>query len=246
MKEPFRESMARLEEEHWWFRARRDILDRAVERFVGRTRLALTVGVGATREAEMLARRSRLVAIDRAPIDPHCTSFALGTRADALALPFADEVFDAVFIFDVLEHIEDESRVLAEIRRVLRPEGKLLMTVPAFMLLFGLQDVVSEHKRRYRRRPLAELLRRSGFEVRYNTYFNTLLFPPIAVVRLLRRVFPRSAADAEAGSSDFDLRLPGPVERVLESLFSAERHAIGATTLPFGISILCAARRPSA
>jgi SAM-dependent methyltransferase len=245
MKEPFRESMARLEEEHWWFRARRTILDRAVDRFVGRTGLALTVGVGATREAEMLARRSRLVAIDRAPIDENCTSFALATRADALALPFADEVFDAVFIFDVLEHIDDDARVLAEIRRVLRPGAKLLITVPAFMFLFGLQDVVSEHKRRYRRRGLADLLRRSGFEVDYNTYFNTLLFPPIAAVRLLRRVFPKSDADAEAGSSDFDLRLPGPVEKILESVFSAERRAIGAASLPFGISILCAARRSS-
>jgi SAM-dependent methyltransferase len=245
MKEPFRESMARLEEEHWWFRARREILDRAVERFVGETGLALTVGVGATREAEMLARRSRLVAIDRAPINPRCTSFALATRADALALPFADEVFDAVFIFDVLEHIEDEGRVLGEIRRVLRPGAKLLMTVPAFMFLFGLQDEVSEHKRRYRRRPLAELLRRSGFEVDYNTYFNTLLFPPIAAVRLLRRVFPKNGANPETGSSDFDLRLPGAIEKILESLFSAERHAIGVATLPFGISILCAARRAS-
>jgi SAM-dependent methyltransferase len=243
MKERFRESMARLEEEHWWFRARRDILDRAVERLVGTTGLALTVGVGATREAEMLARRSRLVAIDRAPITPDCASFALATRADAVALPFSDEVFDAVFIFDVLEHIEDDARVLAEIRRVLRPGAKLLLTVPAFMFLFGLQDVVSEHKRRYRRTGLADLLRRSGFDVDYNTYFNTLLFPPIAAVRLLRRVFPGRTGDAEGGSSDFDLRLPGSVEKVLESLFSAERHAIGATTLPFGISILCAARR---
>lgn len=237
--------MARLEDEHWWFRARREILDRAVERFVGRTRLALTVGVGATREAEMLAQRSRLVAIDRAPIAPDCASFALATRADALALPFSDEVFDAVFIFDVLEHIEDEAQVLAEIRRVLRPGAKLLMTVPAFMFLFGLQDMVSEHKRRYRRRALAELLHRTGFEVDYSTYFNTLLFAPIAAVRILRRVFPGSAADAEAGSSDFDLRLPGPIEKILESLFAAERHAIGTTTLPFGISILCAARRAS-
>jgi SAM-dependent methyltransferase len=245
MKEPFRESMARLEEEHWWYRARRDILDRAVDRFTTEGGLALTVGVGATREAEMLARRSRLVAIDRAPIDRGCASYALAARADAVALPFGDGTFDAVFIFDVLEHIEDDARALGEIRRVLRPGGKLLLTVPAFMFLFGLQDVVSEHKRRYRRKALAGLLERSGFEVDYNTYFNTLLFPPIAAVRLLRRVFPRSEADAEAGASDFDLRLPGALEKMLERLFSAERHAIGAATLPFGISILCAARRAS-
>jgi SAM-dependent methyltransferase len=232
--------MARLEDDHWWFRARRDILDRAVERFVGETGLALTVGVGITREAEMLSKRSRLVAIDRAAIDPRCAEVALPLQADAVALPFASGAFDAVFIFDVLEHVDDEGRVLGEIRRVLAPGGKLLVTVPAYMFLYGLQDVVSEHKRRYRLRPLTERVRSAGFEVDYATYFNTILFPPIAVVRLLRKVLPERARN---GESDFDVRLPGAAEVLLEKLFSFERHAIGRASLPFGISILCSARR---
>jgi len=243
MKHEFREAMARLEDDHWWFRARRDILDRAVARFVGKTDLALTVGVGITREAEMLSKTTRLVAIDRARIDSRCLGVALPAQADATSIPFGDSVFDAVFIFDVLEHVDEESKALAEIRRVLRPGGKLLVTVPAFMFLYGLQDEVSEHKRRYRRRPLVELLRRSGFQVDYASYFNTLLFPPIAAVRVFRRVFPRERAPARNGASDFDLRLPGVVESALEKLFSLERHAIGNAALPFGISILCSAKR---
>jgi SAM-dependent methyltransferase len=243
MKHQFREAMARLEDDHWWFRARRDILDCAVSRFVGKTELALTVGVGITREAEMLAKRTRLVAIDRARVDPRCLDVALPAQADATAIPFGDSVFDAVFLFDVLEHVDEESKALAEIRRVLRPEGKLLVTVPAFMFLFGLQDEVSEHKRRYRRKPLVNLLRRSGFQVDYASYFNTLLFPPIAAVRIFRRVFPETRSPATNGASDFDLRLPGAVETALEKLFSLERHAIGNTSLPVGISILCSARR---
>ena len=172
--------MAQLENEHWWYRARRTILEQAVDRFVGDTARALTVGVGAMREAEMLAKRTRLVAIDRAPINPDCTEFSLPTQADALALPFADHAFDAVFIFDVLEHIDGDDLVLKEIHRVLTPEGRLLITVPAFMFLYGRQDVVSEHKRRYRRGPLARLLEETGFDVEYASYFNTVLFPPIA------------------------------------------------------------------
>jgi SAM-dependent methyltransferase len=232
--------MARLEDDHWWFRARRNILDRAVERFVGATGLALTVGVGITREAEMLARRTRLVAIDRAPIDPRCAEAALATRADAVALPFADSIFDAVFFFDVLEHVEDEAGALREIHRVLRPGASLLVTVPAYMFLYGRQDIVSEHKRRYRLRPLRDLMRRSGFAVVYATYFNTLLFPPIAALRIALRLFP---ASADNGASDFDLRLPASLEALLEGLFSLERHAIGHAALPFGISILCSAKR---
>lgn len=234
--------MAQLENEHWWFRARRAILERAVDRFVGDTGLALTIGVGASREAEMLARRTRLVAIDRAPIDPECTEFSLATRADALALPFPDNTFDAVFIFDVLEHIDADDVALEELRRVLKPRGHLLVTVPAFMFLFGRQDIVSEHKRRYRRRHLSRLVEQAGFDVDYATYFNTLLFPPIAAVRLLRKVFPDKKG-TDNGSSDFDVRLPNPVEKTLETLFAMERHAVGRAVFPFGISILCSARR---
>lgn len=242
MQEKFRRKMAELENEHWWYRARRTILEHAVDRFVGDTGLALTVGVGATREAEMLSKRSRLVAIDRAPINPECTGFSLATQADALALPFPDHTFDAVYIFDVLEHIDADDLALKELGRVLKPRGHLLMTVPAFMFLFGRQDIVSEHRRRYRRRPLSRLLEDAGFDVAYTTYFNTLLFPPIAAVRLFRRVFPDNASDGD-GASDFDVRLPRPIERTLEALFSIERHAVGRAALPFGISILCSARR---
>lgn len=234
--------MAKLENEHWWYRARRTILEQAIDRFVGNTGRALTVGVGAAREAEMLSKRTRLVAIDRATINPECTDFALAARADATALPFRDHAFDAVFIFDVLEHIDAEELALKELGRVLKPKGHLLVTVPAFMFLFGRQDVVSEHKRRYRRGPLSRMLRGAGFDVDYATYFNTLLFPPIAVVRVLRRIFPEKES-AENGASDFDMRLPRALEKTLESLFAAERHAIGRAALPFGISILCSARR---
>ncbi len=240
MKQEFRDAMAHLEGEHWWYKARREILETAVERFAGDSKLALTVGVGFTKEAEMLSRRARLVAIDLAPIDPRCREISLPAQADATALPFKNGTFDAVFIFDVLEHIDADTRVLEELHRVLRPMGRLLVTVPAFQFLFGLQDEVSHHKRRYRKGPLKGLVRGSGFEIDYATYFNKLLFPPIAAVRLFRRVFP---ADAEAGKSDFDMRLPGSIEAVLEKLFSFERHAIDRTSLPFGISILCSARR---
>jgi SAM-dependent methyltransferase len=243
MKHEFREAMARLEDDHWWFRARRDILDKAVARFVGKTDRALTIGVGIAREAEMLSKRTRLVAIDRARIDSRCLAVAIAAQADATSIPFGDEVFDAVFLFDVLEHVDEEAKALREIRRVLRPGGKLLVTVPAFMFLYGLQDEVSEHKRRYRRGPLVELLRRSGFQVDYASYFNTLLFPPIAAVRVFRRLFPVERGPATNGASDFDLRLPGIVENALEKLFSLERLAIGNAALPFGISILCSARR---
>src|SRR3990172_2048983 len=164
MKPSFRNSLAQLEQEHWWYRARQVILERAIDRLVGRPERSLAIGVGAVREAEMLSQRTHLVAIDKAQISKRCAELALAVQSDAAALPFSDGAFDAAFILDVLEHIEEDDVVLQEIRRVLRPGGARSVTVPAFMFLYGRQDRMSEHKRRYRRRDLMHLVERLGLE----------------------------------------------------------------------------------
>ena len=242
MKASFRNSLAHIEQEHWWYRARQVILERAIDRLVGRPGRSLAIGVGAVREAEMLSQRTRLVAIDKATIDQRCAELALSVQSDAVRLPFSESSFDAAFMLDVLEHIEEDETVLREIRRVLRPGGSVLITVPAFMFLYGRQDRMSEHKRRYQRQSLLNLVTGIGLQVRYCTYFNTLLFPPIAAIRIARRWLGLPEDD---GQTDFDMRLPDPMERLLEGLLASERHAIDRVALPFGVSLLCSARRPS-
>ena len=91
---------------------------------------------------------------------------------------------------DVLEHIEDDRGALAEIRRVLRPGGTLLATVPAYRWMWGPQDEISHHYRRYVRDELSEKIEASGLRLRRATYFNTLLLPAVAAVRLAHRLRP--------------------------------------------------------
>jgi SAM-dependent methyltransferase len=187
----------------------------------------------------MLARRTRLVAVDRVRPESRCGELALAVQADAIRLPFAPASFDAVFAFDVLEHVEDEDGALREIRRVLRPDGRFVLSVPAFPFLFGRQDVVCHHHRRYRRSRLVPLLRAHGFSVEHASYFNSLLFLPVAAIRAGRRLL---RTPDPPDRSDFDVRLPRRVERILEAAFSAERHWVTRGSLPFGVSLLCVAR----
>ena len=236
--------MLTLEGEHWWYRARRSILERALAELMGSTQRGLTAGVGAREEAELLARWTNLVAIDIAPMDPVFNTLGSATQADAARLPFSDSSFDAVFLFDVLEHIEDDGRALTEFRRVLKPDGGILLTVPAFMFMYGVQDRVSKHFRRYRRGGLNQLLERAGFTVSYSSYFNTFLFPPIAAIRGLRRLFP-SAHPPSGDGGDFDLRLPRVVERTLEAMFRSERRAIPNWEIPVGVSLMAYAQPAS-
>ena len=130
--------------------------------------------------------------------------------------------------------------MLRECHRVLKPSGWLLLSVPALRLLWGRQDVLSEHRRRYRRRELRDRVSAAGFEVKRLTYFNTLLFPPILVVRLLMR--PLLGRTVRNGRSDFSFPLPPGLNGLLHRLFAAEAGWLVRHDLPIGVSLLCLAR----
>ncbi len=154
-----------------------------------------------------------------------------------MRLPFADESFDLVCLLDVLEHLENDGAALEEYARVLKPDGTLFLSVPALPVLWGRQDVLSEHYRRYRRGPLAELVGRR-FEIEHLTYFNTWLFPPILAVRLLMRPF--LSRSVEAGS-DFSTPTPFGADALLEKLFASEGNWVTRRRFPIGVSLLSVA-----
>lgn len=135
-------------------------------------------------------------------------------------------------MLDVLEHIDDDAGALAALHDLLRPRGRLLITVPAYQWLWSGHDVVAHHRRRYTARQLRSRLAEAGFAVSYLSYFNTFLFPLIATKRLLSRISGwEGGSDMEAGTS--------PVaSRVLRTVFGAERHLLRWFRLPFGVSIV--------
>jgi SAM-dependent methyltransferase len=237
-----------LERTHWWFRGRRRILTAALDRLGVRAGRVLDVGCGAGANLELLGERepgARLVGMDveREPLrfcrEDRRTSVC---QADALHLPFAGGSFDLVAALDALEHFEDDAAALRELHRVCRPGGTLLATVPAFPALWGSVDELGHHHRRYRRHELLARVRAAGFEVVLDRFFNFWLFPGIALVRLLSRLAP-SRRDSGGVRSDFDWVRSGPLAVLLERILGAEAALLG-VRLPFGVSLLCIARRP--
>lgn len=229
--------------DHWWFRARRAIfarvLDERVPLRVGAR--ILDVGPGSGVNLPVLAPRGRVVTLDIAPGSlANCAAQgALPVRGDATRAPFASGSFDLIAALDVLEHLADERRALEEWRRLLGEDGRLLLSVPALQVLWGRQDVLAMHHRRYGRRELAAKLRAAGFELERLTYFNSLLFPPILALRLAMR---HRLERAHEGGSDLGLRLPRPLEQALYHAFAIERHWVVRRNLPVGVSLLALAR----
>lgn len=241
---------AGVESRSFWCRSRIRIVRRMIERFADRTRtldlLDLGCGIGGMVGA--------LQALDRLNLTGseiylsglrYARSRFPGIRfiqLDATAIPFTDR-FDIIGAFDVIEHIEEDDRVIASVHAALRPGGLFLVTVPQHPWLWSRLDELVHHKRRYTRRQLVEQLAAAGFEVEFTTSFVTLLFPLMAMVRLLRR--PRPRYDDRRGELESEVAFPGVVNRAFDLAMRVDEACIAAGwSLPVGGSLLAVARKP--
>lgn len=243
MEKEFYPAYYALEGRHWWFVGRRAIFLRLLDEHApGAGPLdVLDFGCGTGAFLPYLERFGRVQAVDG---DEDAVAFChqrgrkeVLTVPARAALPFADATFDLVTTLDVIEHIDDDVAALRELHRVMRPGGLLLVAVPAFMFLWGDQDEISHHRRRYTDGTLRSTLCAADFAVERSSYFNTWMFPPIAAVRVARRLIRPPSADR----TDFDVG-PAALNRVLSRLFASEAALVSRGRLPFGASLLALAR----
>ena len=234
---------ARREQSHWWYVGRRKLFARVIQTLdVAPDQPVLDVGTSAGTNLRLLRE---LGFADVTGLDfsdeaiRFCAEKGLGNvrRGDITQMPFPDESFALVLATDIIEHVDDDVRALREIARVLRPGQSALLTVPAFPSLWGFQDEVSLHKRRYRMGPLLARIREAGLQPGQRFHFNFLLFAPIWAARQLMKVWKHSYR------SESDVT--GPLaNRVLTAIFGFDVLASPRISPPFGVSILVVVHKP--
>lgn len=235
---------AAVEETHWWFVGRRQLFARELQRAgIARDARILDVGTGTGSNLRML-RDLRYSAVEGLDMSEEairwCTSKGLGpVRHGSISnIPFESESFGLVLATDIIEHVDDDQSALREIARVLAPGGTALITVPAFPSLWGRQDDVSLHRRRYRMSGLLELVRRPGLSILHAYHFNYLLFGPIWGARRIMRLARLQP------KSEGQIRAP-VLDQLLSAIFTLDIRSAPWLRPPFGVSILVLAFKPT-
>lgn len=231
--------MADLDQRHWWYQARREILEDLIRRTIRPPKDAqiLEIGCGTGHNLEMLGSFGHVDAIE---LDDESRAIAekrLGRTIASARLPelagIPDRHYDLIAALDVIEHIDEDAEAIAAIAGKLKPGGKFIMTVPAHPWMWSAHDVVNHHKRRYSKASLRSLIEGSPLRLEKVGYFNSLLFP----VAVAERV-----ASKARGKDDADVKLPSaPLNSALRAVFAAERHLVGRLPLPPGLSLFAVA-----
>ena len=242
------EKMKQVENVHWWFVARREIVMHMYRTFCLDKRekqKICDVGCGMGVMLKALSQYGEVSGID---MEEYAVSYCrklVGQNGEKYikkgvlpeSNPFETGDFSTVLALDVLEHIEDDSEAVKSIWAMLEPDGKVLITVPAFKGLWGYNDEFVHHKRRYTTKQLRDLLQSSGFDVLKISYYNFWLSPVIWIVRKIKNLLQIKKDDlGEKVTDNF-------INRVLYKIFKSEAAYLEKREFPFGVSIICVARR---
>jgi SAM-dependent methyltransferase len=232
MKEEVYRLLYEVEDRHWWFRGREAVVDALLRHIEVRPLpRILDAGCGTGRNLQRYAKLGPAKGVEPSQdaVD-FCRQRGLenviqGRLED---LPFADADFDLLMATDVLEHVDDDGRALRELHRVAAPNAFLVLTVPAYRWMWSREDERLGHRRRYTRAQLRRVVEANGWKPRLATYFNTILLPPIALARRLRRSGGGAELALTPSGLDWPLSLP--------MRFEARLIGLG-VRLPAGVSV---------
>jgi SAM-dependent methyltransferase len=229
------QKMYHLEDEHWWFAARRQIINTFLEGLaLPASPRIVEIGSGTGGNLAMLARFGQVEAIE--PNAEGCQyiaerGFSVQNGFLPDNLPLLPESIDIIAMLDVLEHVVEDAASLKTIYNILKKNGYAVLTVPAFSFLWSYHDTQHHHHRRYTKKQLESLCRAAGFTIKKISYYNTILFPLIAMIRLYNNIFKKNH-----GSDD---KMPPLwINKILKTVFASERYWLRRGNFPAGVSLV--------
>lgn len=232
----------KIQKIHWWFNTKKNIVvDFINSKFlINQDFKILDIGCGSGLMLQSLEAIGKTYGMDMSDeaIAFSRQIFEGDIRKGSLPydIPYDNNFFDLITALDVIEHIDDDVAALKAIYSLLRPGAGIIITVPAYMFLWSEFDVLNQHKRRYKLKELRIKLIEAGFTVDKISYFNTLLFPAVLIVRKLNKLLRRDA------SSEVDM--PNRyINFALSKIFGIEMFLLRISNLPFGVSLIAVARR---
>lgn len=238
MERDFYKTYFELEKSNWWFRVRRNIILSILEKYdIGKDNKILDYGCGSGFLVGQLQDKS----LDAYGADISKEAIEFGTnrgtknlsQLSGIEVNFSDGCFDTILAMDVIEHIEDDESVVKELERLLKPGSYLIITVPAYQWMWGVQDEVAHHYRRYTMSSVQNLItNNTNLKFLKKSYFNSFLFPPIALVRLISKWL-----NLKSRESDFDIN-NNFLNSLLYGIFNFESKFLRYINFPFGVSIL--------
>jgi len=226
--------MREIELDHWWYKVRRILAKKLLNKYAFNAKKILDIGCGAgalIKELQDEGRNVYGVDMSKTTLD-FCQNQGVKNlfKAQATQLPFAEKSFDAILLLDVLEHIENENQAITEIKRVLMPDGIAIIFVPCFDFLWSDQDEISMHYRRYTMSKLNNLVK-NHFNILKSSYFNFFLFPPILLARFTMNLF-KIKSMPEGRMNNFFMN------KFFCFIFKQELEILNFLSFPFGVSAL--------
>jgi ubiquinone/menaquinone biosynthesis C-methylase UbiE len=225
------DKMYELEDTHWWFSAKRALVMDEIKKTNGGRLLDIGCGTGSTLSASQTYHTAVGCEFSKEALRlSKKRGIELLARSNAEQLPFKSGSFDVVTALDVIEHIDDDEAAIRELRRVMKPGGKAVISVPAHRFLWSEHDAMQHHKRRYVWEELKMKLQRNGLKVRKMSYWNFSLFP----LSMVYKFFTKGSNIKQHG------RL---LNTLLYRLLRMDNWVVRHTGLPYGVSLFCIAEK---
>lgn len=233
---------------HWWYTNRIRLFKRELQQAgINLTSHVLDIGTASGNDLQMLMEAG-FTNVEGIEPDIDAISFCRYkgfsriTQGSLPEMPFEDSSFDLVVATDILEHVDNDALGVREIARVLKPGGRVLITVPAFQSMWGLQDTISLHKRRYRREELLELCKRNGIDIDTSDcfYFNYILFLPIFIARKILNLMNGLKKNTVKNEGHINNPL---LNALFDRIFYLDILTARSLKVPFGVSLFALGRK---